>query len=150
MTHSQGAEHEEAHIGRAAMLGLAFGQVEGPALRTLSLSAIQDLAKERLTRLLAMGALTAPQADMLRTRVDSPGTEATQSPLLGPDGQLDLAGVLSRQLPNDALQGVTAAGLYVAATSGLGAALIGMAVCSTPCAVIAAWNAGAIVATLEG
>jgi hypothetical protein len=150
MSHSEEDCHGDRHIGQAVKLGLALGQVEKQSLSALSAAAIRQVAKERLNKLQELGGLTPAEADALRTRVDTPGSDVAVPSLLGPDGQLTLAGVLAKRLPDSALDDVTAAGAYVAFTSGIGAGLIGLAVCGTPCAVIAAWEAGAIVASLEG
>jgi hypothetical protein len=151
MSHSEEGCHDDRHIGQAVKLGLAFGQVEKQSLSTLSAAAIRQVAKQRLNKLQELGGLTQAEADALRTRVDTPGSDVAVPSILGPDGQLTLAGVLAKQLPDSALEDVddvTAAEVYVAATAGLGAGIIGFVVCGTPCAVIAAWDAGGIVASL--
>jgi hypothetical protein len=148
MTHIPDCSND-AKIGLAAQTAVTLARLEVPLAERLTDEEIKPVIKARLDLLQTLGGLTQEETRALKARVDGTEEVAGQvSPIFGSDGQLSLAGVLGRGLPDPALEGSVQAA-YVAATSAVGAAVFGIAVCGTPCAVIAACQATVIVQSLR-
>lgn len=142
------AQGMDAKIGQAVQVAVMMAQIEVPVIESLSVDAIKGFIKARLEILRTLGGLTQEEAQTLKAQLDG-ATEATSGHLsvFGTDGRPSLAGLLGQQLATGATH--SAAGAYVAAMAGIGAAVIGMGVCGTPCAITAAWQAGAITASIK-
>ena len=141
----------DAKVGRAVQIAVLMARIDAPLIRSVPGGVLKNLVKDRVKELRELGALTEDEANALSARVDGV-TESTAAPLpvFGNDGNPSLAGVISGQLPDgNASSTDSATGAYVAAMAGLGAGIVGFAVCGTGCAVMAAVEAGALTASID-
>ena len=148
MTETVDPQVTDAKIGQAAQIALMIARIEVPVIESLSEEAIKRFIKERLDMLRTLGGLTQEEAQALKAQVDGTAAEAAAHlSVFGPDGQPSLAGLISHQLRSSATE--SAAGHYVAAMAGLGAGLVGFAVCGLGCAFMSAAQAGALTASIK-